>query len=241
MFTFQLMIMKNYFLSILAVVLITAVVSCKKDNYDPPSVTLTGKLVYNGEAIGVEHDKVTFELYQHGFGKKGPMGNTFKQDGSYSMLMFNGEYKLIIPNGQGPFQWKQKDQGGPDSLTINLNGNQSVDLQVTPYYMIRNPQLTAGGGKVTANFGIEKIIMDGTARNIENVALYINKTQFVSGTDNNGSASVNGADITDPSSVSLSVNIPSINPAQNYVFARIGLKIDGLEDRIFSPLVKLSF
>ncbi len=134
-----------------------------------------------------------------------------------------------------------KRPGGPDSVTINVSGNQSVDLQVVPYYMIRNPQLTAAGGKVNASFSIEKIITDGTARNIENVALYINKTQFVSGTDNNGSASVSGADITDPSSVSLSVNIPSMTPAQNYVFARIGLKIDGLEDRIFSPLVKLSF
>ena len=235
------MIMKNYFPFIIIIALIATVVSCKKDNYDPPSVTLTGKLVYNGEAIGVEHDKVSFEMYQYGFGKTGPMGNTFKQDGSYSMLLFNGEYKLIVPNGQGPFQWKQKLQGGPDSVTITINGDQALDLPVTPYYMIRNPQLTAGNGKVTADFSVEKIITDATARNIENIALYINRTQFVSGTDNNGSASVNGGDITDPSSISLSVNIPSMNPAQNYVFARIGLKIDGLEDRIFSPLVKLSF
>ncbi|QEC43215.1 DUF3823 domain-containing protein [Pseudobacter ginsenosidimutans] len=233
--------MKKFFLSILLLLSLFAVVSCKKDNYDPPSVTLQGKLVYNGEAIGVEHDKVTFELYQHGFGKTGPMGNTFKQDGSYSMLLFNGEYKLIVPNGQGPFQWKQKAQGGPDSVVINVNGNQTIDLPVTPYYMIRNPQLTAGSGKVSASFSIEKIITDATARNIENVALYINRTQFVSGTDNNGSASVNGGDITDPSSLTLSVNIPSMNPSQNYIFARIGLKIEGLEDRIFSPLVKLSF
>lgn len=217
------------------------VMSCKKDNYDPPSVTLSGRLVYNGESIGVEHDKVTFELYQYGFGKVGALGNTFKQDGTYSMLLFNGEYKMIVPNGQGPFQWKQKSQGGPDTVVINLNGNQQVDLPVTPYYMIRNPQITASGGKVNASFSIEKIITDATARNIENVSLYINKTQFVSGTDNNGAAGINGGDITNPSSVSLSVNIPDIMPAQNYVFARIGLKIDGLDDRIFSPLVKLSF
>jgi len=217
------------------------VMSCKKDNYDPPSVTLTGRLVYNGESIGVEYDKVNFELYQYGFGKVGAIGSTFKQDGSYSMLLFNGEYKMIIPNGQGPFQWKQKTQGGPDTVVINLNGNQNVDLPVTPYYMIRNPQITAGGGKVNATFSIEKIITDATARNIENVSLYINKTQFVSGTDNNGAAGINGGDITNPASVNLSVNIPDMAPAQNYVFARIGLKIDGLDDRIFSPLVKISF
>lgn len=235
------MIMKKYFLYIIFLALGAGVLSCKKDNYDPPSVTLKGRLVYNGEPLGVEWDKVNYELYQYGFGKVGPIGNTFMQDGSYSMLLFNGQYKLIIPNGQGAFQWKQTPQGRPDTVVIDLNGDQTVDLDVKPYYMIRNPQLTAGNGKVTASFSIEKIITDASARNIENVALYINKTSYVSGTDNNGSASVNGADITNPAAVSLSVDIPNMSPTQNYVFARIGLKVDGLEDRIFSPLVKLSF
>lgn len=235
------MIMKVKLISIILLAGCTIAVSCKKDNYDAPSASLTGKLVYKGEPIGVEHDKVPFELYQYGFGKTGPMGNTFKQDGSYSMLLFNGEYKLVVPDGQGPFQWKKTPQGRPDTVVINISGNHTQDLEVTPYYMIRNVQLTAGGGKVNASFGLEKIITDASGKNIENAALYINRTSFVSGTDNNGSASVNGADITDPANVTLSVNIPGMTPAQNYIFARIGLKIDGVEDRIFSPLVKLSF
>jgi len=32
-----------------------------------------------------------------------------------------------------------------------------------------------------------------------------------------------------------------MTPTQNYVYARIGVKISGLEDMIFSPLVKISF
>ncbi len=36
----------------------------------------------------------------------------------------NGEYKFIIPNGQGPFKWKQTPAGAPDSTTIVVNGNQ---------------------------------------------------------------------------------------------------------------------
>lgn len=233
--------MKNYFGIIILVVLCTAAVSCKKDNYDPPGITLNGRIVYKGEPIGVEYDKVPFRVFQYGFGKVGPIENTFAQDGSFSLMLFEGEYKFIIPNGQGPFQWRQTPLAQPDTAVINLKGNQTVDMEVLPYYMIRNPQLTAGGGKVNATFAIEKIITDGSARNIENVVLYINRTSFVSGTHNNGSASINGSDITNPASVSLSVDIPSMNPAQNYVFARIGLKIDGVEDRIFSPLVKLDF
>jgi hypothetical protein len=215
--------------------------SCEKDNYDPPSTTLSGRLVYQGEPIGVERDQVSFELYQYGFGKVGPIGQTFAQDGSYSALLFNGEYKMVIPIGQGPFLSKVTGAGAPDSVSISLTGNQAVDVEVTPYYMIRNAQIAASGGNVTSTFSIEKIVTDVNAKDIENVALYVNKTQFVSGADNIANVSIAGADITDPSNVSLQVAIPSITPAQNYVFARIGLQIAGVEDRIFSPLVKVQF
>ena len=218
-----------------------SLLSCKKDNYDAPSSTLSGKLVYKGEGFGLEKDQVPFELYQYGFGKVGPIGASFTQEGTYSALLFDGEYKLIIPNGQGPFLWKKTTAGKPDSVVVNLKGSQVLDLEVTPYYMIRSTQITASGGKVNASFNVEKIITDADAKDIENVTLYINKTQFVSGANNIANAGIAGAAITDPNSISLSVTVPSIAPAQNYVFARVGLKIAGVEDRIFSPLVKVQF
>lgn len=217
--------------------------ACKKDNYDPPAAQLSGKLVYKGENINVEFNQVPYQLYQFGFGKTGPISNTsFTQDGSYSVLLFNGTYKLLIPNGQGPFLWKKTPGGAPDSLTVTINGSQQLDLEVTPYYMIRTPQITGAGTNVTANFKIEKVITDANARNIERVNLYINKTAFVSGNGdyNVGNVSRAGADITDPNNVSLSITVPTLVPAQNYIFARIGLKIAGVEDMIFSPIVKLT-
>jgi hypothetical protein len=215
--------------------------SCKKDNYEAPSSSLSGKLVYKGEAFGVEKDQVPFQIYQYGFGKVGPIGQSFAQEGTYSALLFNGEYKLIVPNGQGPFLWKKTAAGDPDTLVINMNGNQVMDLEVTPYYMIRNPQIATAAGKVNATFKAEKIITDANAKNIENVGLYINRTQFVSPGNNIANTVLAGSAITDPNNLSLSVTIPTLTPAQNYVFARIGLKIANVEDRIFSPLVKLQF
>ncbi|MGN6493631.1 MAG: DUF3823 domain-containing protein [Agriterribacter sp.] len=217
------------------------ILSCKKDNYDAPSSMLSGKLVYQGQTFGLEKDQVPFELYQYGFGKVGPLGSSFTQDGTYSALLFDGDYKLIIPNGQGPFMWKQTQAGNPDSIAITLRGNTTLDLEVMPYYLITGAQIAASGGNVNASFGIDKIINDANAKDIENVTLYINKTQFVSGGNNIATAGISGGDITDPSNVSLSVTIPSITPAQNYVYARVGLKIAGIEDRIFSPLVKVEF
>jgi hypothetical protein len=221
------------------IVLVT-VISCKKDNYDAPGSRLSGHVVYKGEPIEVEYDQVPFELYQYGFGKTGPISAVFAPDGSYSMLLFNGDYKFIIPNGQGPFQWKQTMQGTPDTMDITLSGSQELDIEVTPYYMIRNPQLTASGGQVSGTFNIEKIITGASARDVENVSLYINKTQFVSGANNVAVKTVSGADITNPNNVVLGVTIPTLTPAQGYIYARIGLKITGVEDRIFSPVKKIN-
>lgn len=217
------------------------ILSCKKDNYDAPSSMLSGKLVYQRQTFGLEKDQVPFELYQYGFGKVGPLGSSFTQDGTYAALLFDGDYKLIIPNGQGPFMWKKTAAGNPDSVAITLRGNTTLDLEVVPYYLITGSQIAASGGNVNASFGIDKIINDADAKDIENVTLYINKTQFVSGGNNIATAGISGGDITDSSDVSLSVTIPSITPTQNYVYARIGLKIAGIEDRIFSPLVKVEF
>ena len=72
------------------------------------------------------------------------------------------------------------------------------------------------------------------------MSLYINKTQFVSGADNIAVKTVDGADITNPNNVVLGVTIPTITPGQGYIFARIGLKIAGVEDRIYSPVKKIN-
>ena len=233
-------IMKKIFQYITILAICGAGLSCKKDNYKEPSSTLSGHIVYKGEAIGVENYQVPYQLYQFGFGKVGSIDGSFAQDGSYSALLFDGNYKLIIPNGQGPFRWKQLGTGAPDSTAITVSGSQTLDLEVTPYYMIRTPQITGGSGKVNAVFKAEKIITDGNAKNIERVTLYINQTQFVSGANNIASTTLSGGSITDPNNIALSVSVPSIG-TQAYVFARIGLKIAGVEDLIFSPVQKITY
>jgi hypothetical protein len=233
--------MKPAFQYITVLALCAAGMACKKDNYKEPSSALTGRIVYKGEAIGVENYQVPYQLYQFGFGKVGAIDGTFAQDGSYSAMLFDGDYKLIIPNGQGPFKWKQLASGAPDTTTVTLKGSQALDLEVTPYYMIRTPQVTGGSGKVNAVFKAEKIITDAAnAKNIERVTLYINKTQFVSGANNIAGTTLVGASIVDPNNITLNVTVPGIAP-QTYVYARIGLKITGVEDLIFSPVQKVTF
>jgi len=217
--------------------------SCEKDNYAEPNAMLSGNLLYQSDTIYVEKNSVHFQIYQYGFGKVGPISTdeTFAENGSYSAALFDGDYKLIIPNGDGPFMWPKTAAGTPDSIAIDMKGSQTVDLQVTPYWMIQNASLTASGSNVNATFKLAKIVTDANAKSIERVSLYVNKTQFVSGGNNIAHTDLDGASIADPNNVSMSVAIPSMTPTQSYVYARVGVKLAGVEDMIFSPLVQVSF
>ena len=251
--------MKHLFRYSFVLIVSISFFSCKKDNYSAPGTFLTGALLYNTDSIYLERNQVTYQIYQYGFGKVGQIGSnssdgrlntltTFAQDGTYSQVLYDGDYKLIIPTGQGPFLWKQTSSGGPDSLAISLKGNQNVDLQVTPYYMPRNAQYSYSGSdtSITATFKADKIITDpAMAKDIERVSLYVNKTQFVSGGDNIALNNMSGGAITNPNSITLKANmgnaVRNFVPAQNYVFVRVGIKIVGVEDMIFSPLQIVSF
>jgi hypothetical protein len=48
-----------------------------------------------------------------------------------------------------------------------------------------------------------------------------------------------GDEIENPDAVSLSLEIPSLVRQQNHIYARIGVKIRGVEHMMFSPVQKL--
>lgn len=235
--------MKKRMTYIMMAVLITATwLGCKKDNYTPPQSTLSGRITYKGEPVNVEVNQVPFQLFQFGFGKVGPIASTFDQDGKFSALLFDGDYKLTVPANQGPFMWKRTANGGQDSIAVKMTGSQEIDVEVTPYYMIRNAAFEVKDNKVNGTFDLEKVVIDANAKNIERANLYINKTQFVSAGDYNvASVQLSGDQIKNMTGIAMSVAIPSISPSQNYVFARIGLKVAGIEDMIFSPVQKIQF
>lgn len=232
--------MKINYIYIFAFIL-TALFSCEKDNYQPPSVKLSGRLVYKGVPIPLEYNQVPYQLYQFGFGKVGPISQSFSQDGTFSSLLFAGEYKLTVDNATVPFKWPQTVAGKPDSLTINLSSDKTMDIEVTPYYMVRDAKISATSNKIASTFKIEKTLLDASGRNFSRAVLFINKTQFVSINDNIASVSMNAGEISDLNNVNLSVNIPTIVPNQNYVFARVGVQIAGLNSWVFSPTQKLTY
>jgi hypothetical protein len=228
---------KFHLLGVLAMA--SVIVGCQEDNYTAPKSMLSGKLVYQGEPIGVEYNQVRFQLWQPGWGKLGGLDVNVDQSGSYSSMLFNGDYKLAFLVGRGPFKTLVKDQSARDTIYIQLAGNKTLDIEVLPYYMIRNSRFTAESRKVSGSASIDKIINDADARDIERISLYINKTSIVSAANNIVVANLTGDEVAQLSSASLSAIVPAISPQQNYVFARIGVKIRGVEDMILSPVTKV--
>jgi hypothetical protein len=226
-------------LPILAVAMLFA--ACDKDNYPAPQTKLAGQIVYQGEPIGVEYGQVRMQLWQPGFGKLAAIDAPVDQDGSYSAVLFNGNYKLVFPGNEGPWKTISKEASKKDTLFVNLSSDQQLDIEVMPYYMIRNEQFTGGENKVNATIQLDKIITGTEGKDIERVSLYISKTQFVARANNIGVTNLAGSAITNPNAISLSVNVPSITPSQNYVFARVGVKIAGVEDMLFSEVQKVTF
>jgi hypothetical protein len=213
--------------------------SCKKDNYSAPGSTLKGRIVYKGEPINVSFNDVSFELWESGWGKSDAIDVTVSPDGSYAAQLFDASYKLIIPPYQGPFRSIPNSATHSDTVIVNLTGSQTMDIEVLPYYMIREPKFSLSGNKVEISCKLEQIIKDANAREIERVSLYLGKSVQLDGRTSLSSKDMDGAEITDPGNVRLSADVPGITPAQNYLFARIGLKIRGVEDMLFSPVQQI--
>ena len=233
--------MKLNFKNILGMMGIAAsLVSCKYDNYDEPSFQLDGRITYQGEPIGVSYNDVYIELWESGWQRLGNIVVAVDQDGSYSSLLFKGDYKMIIPNNQGPFRKITNDQSGNDTIPVNLTGSLAMDIEVMPYYMIRNATIVAGRNNVTATFDLDQIITGVDAKNVQEVSLYVSKTAFVDNRTSIATANRGGGDLESLSSIALEVTVPERVPTQDYAYARVGVKIDGVEDRIFSEIVKVN-
>ncbi|WP_374164847.1 DUF3823 domain-containing protein [Arcticibacter sp. MXS-1] len=225
----------HYFIITIAVVLVA---SCAKDNYDAPSSSFSGRVTYKGEPLNIEDGSVRFQLWEKGWGKLSAIDVPIKQDGSFSAVLFDGNYKMTVPSGDGPF--KTVSNGAlKDTIEVSMRGSQTMDVEVLPYYMVRNARFSQAAGKVTGTCTVEKIITNGDARDVERVTLYINKSNFVSNGTQIANANLEISPSTDWNNVSISVAVPDLVPRQDYVFARIGVKIAGIEDMIFSPITKV--
>lgn len=233
--------MKNT-LYILIVTSLLGMTSCEYDNYDGPEALLQGALIdADGDTVKVGYQEVTFRIFDvPAYPGNAPIEAFVAQDGTYSSLLFAGDYKLIFPANSGPFMPVRQSEELGDTLLVNLGSSKSYNISVTPYYKITDASFSSSSNIVTASVDLEKVVNDENAKDIESITLYINKTTFVGQVNNARSASVNGGDLTGLTGITLQIEVPGFTPTQNYVFARIGVKLAGVEDRLYSSIQKLT-
>lgn len=220
------------------------------DNYDAPDSILTGRVAYQDVPVGVRNGTVELELWEPAFDLNEKVPVHVHQDGTFTATLFDGTYKLNSRPGNGP--WVAR----PDTVTFELRGEHFIEFEVVPYYLVEDETVTynaAGGGphgSVDAGFRVRKI--EG-GREVEYVGLYIGTTRFV---DRDHSINVSdelrerrrtaiAEQLDQEQPILISVPLPeNIYETQSpvrrdHVFARIGIKIVGVEEMLFAPLVKV--
>lgn len=203
------------------------------DNYDEPNAQLSGRVVYQGNPVGVRSNGVQLELWQPGYDLDQKIPIYIDQDGSFSAMLFEGDYKLNLLPGNGP--WVDIR----DTIRIQVRGQAEVEVPVVPYYTIENASMAHSAGVVTANFDVGSV---DTSRELEYVGLYVSTTHFVDRSNMAVRVERRRADIPsldDP--ISLSVELSDDLRERADVYTRVGVKTEGVDELLFTPVQKLTF
>jgi hypothetical protein len=217
--------MKPYILLTFSSFFILLLPACEKDNIKEPGSVLTGRVLYQGQPVGLRSSGVQFELWQSGYQLYSKIPLTIAQDGTFSALLFDGNYKLVRTPGAGP--WADNS----DTINVLLKGTTDVDVPVQPYFLIKNVAFEKNGSAVKATFAIEK---NTSAKTLELARLFIGPNVIVDQNNNSATAQALAGAITIGQPVTISVNIPSGIANETFIFARVGVKTTGVAELLYT-------
>lgn len=235
--------MKPYALVLGLLALTTVLSGCSDifspDNYEAPNSTLTGQVTYQGTAVPVATDRVELDLWQPGeeFELEQDIDVFVDQEGSFAAVLFDGSYEVNLIDGQGP--WVDN----ATRIPFDVNGDTTIEVPVTPYYLVENPSIVNNNDVVEATFNIGQI---DTSRDVEFVGLYVSTTRFVDRANEIGTDELDASAIPDlDATISLSFELPEdIREAPGSVpranvWARVGIKTVGKAHLVYSPVEQL--
>ncbi|MGV3640084.1 MAG: DUF3823 domain-containing protein [Adhaeribacter sp.] len=211
---------------------LASLAGCKYDNQEPPQSFITGKVVYNGEPIGVRSNNVRLELWQPGFALFQKVDIHVAQDGSFSANVFDGDYKITRLRGNGP--WADQT----DTISVQVRGNATVEVPVTPFFLVKDASMKKDGSNIQATFSVEKVHPTAV---LEAVNLYLSNTVIVDQNNNtrNARLAANAIDPSQPITISAGIPAPT-GGGRSYIYARIGVKTVGAGEQIYSSPVKIN-
>lgn len=220
------------YLYILLFMVAVGSIGCAKDNYDEPESMLSGRVVYEGQPIGVRSNGVQLELWQRGYAFFSKIPVYVNQDGSFSARLFDGDYKLTRQNGVGPWI------NNTDSIDVQIRGNTVIDVPVTPYTIVRSATYQRNGTTITAAANVQTV---STANPLESVRLYVFRTALVDDVNQNAITVLEASaipNITQP--VVMNVTVPAALAGLEAVYVRVGVKTAGVTELAYSPAEKIA-
>ena len=204
-------------------------VGCSLDNYEEPSSMLTGKVAFNGNSVGLSHGKVSFNLYQEGYGKRGPIPVYLAYDGSFSAMLFDGAYRLEIIDNNGP--WNNDIQ----PMDIIVTGDTDIEIDVTPYYFLTDVSIVLNGNEVRSLCNVSEVSPE---RKLRQLFLCVGPTRFISDQSYSYVARRNLMPVNLGGN-SISVDISDIISEYDMLYARLGLQMEGLQECIYSDVIRI--
>ena len=128
--------------------------SCELDNYEPPTMTIEGKVVdeVTGENIYTQQPNgIKIRLLEEGFTTPTPYDFWAMTDGTFrTTKVFPKKFKVLIL--EGAFE-----DSSVDTLDVDVTkSNQTIEFQVVPYARLKNVSITVSGTSVIATYNIER-------------------------------------------------------------------------------------
>src|SRR5690625_71195 len=90
--------------------------------------------------------------------------------------------------------------------------------------------------RVTISISVTEPLKTADSACIHDVSLYLKKTNFVYNRTSIAESHIPGHEIENLAALQLEVSVPEMTPTQDYVFARVGVRIAGVQHRLFSEI-----
>lgn len=222
--------MKIKFLTVLTAILGLLVVGCEYDNFETPKDLLTGKVVFEGKAVGVRNNGPELELWQDGYPLKSLIPVYINQAGEFSASLFKGKYKLVR-KGNSP--WLRQST---DTIVVNVDGNTVLDVPVTPYFLVENESFQATNGQLSANLTIKKT---AESSNLDQVKVFLRKSMLTDHVVFDQEIKIDLNNIVLGTETRVTAQLSTGLKDQDYIFARVGVKASSSEEYTYTPVQKI--
>ena len=213
--------MKKLFYHILfATLIVTGFASCGYDNFDEPRSMLSGNVQYNGQNLQLQGSggSIQLQAYQTGYELKSPITIYVNQEGRFSARLFNGHYKLVTKDNNGPW----------------------VNNPVTPYFLLSDYNCTLSGNRLTASFKIQQIVTPAT---LSYATICIGRTSIVDEQNNAFQIRLNASALTmgaNSFSFTLTDEQKKAISGAAKLTARVGLRTVDADKSVYTHIVTLA-